>query len=251
MMPVVSRLFPIVLTLLLWTGIGSHTGAQASNGALPEPPPFTSSRTAFEQKPALYSFTPNGVIMTYRPGIGWYFNPLSVAQYTLALYAGWVKGDTTAYNRMLANADWLYNNSVVRVDHIGRSFRTYEYNFPQPIFRTPAGWHSALTDATAISALFAVTSASGNSAFAERAKEILLPFEVLLADGGSRTILADRETVWYEEVAHREAPSTRILNGHIYTISLLEWYGEQALNSQGPTTGQTGNAGATICFTSI
>lgn len=213
--------------------------------AFPEPPPLVGSvpRSGFENRPTLYSFDSAGVIMTFRKGFGWYYNPTIVATYTLSLYGAWYRGDGTAYDPMLVNADWLYSNAVERQDSIGRRFRTYEFPFPLPQYATPAGWQSALTGAEALSALYAVGRASGRTSLTQRATEMLLPFADVMLYGGYRTILADRHTAWFEEVAHPQAPSTRILNGHMYAVMALEWYGRNVPSTAALSLAKDGRRG--------
>jgi D-glucuronyl C5-epimerase-like protein len=232
--------------LLLWmAGLVLAGVGESRADVLPEPPPLVGSvpRSGFEGRPTLYSFDGAGVIRTYRNGFGWYYNPTIVATYTLSLYGAWYRGDATAYGPMLDNADWLYANAVERQDHVGRSFWTYEFAFPLSQYVTPAGWRSALTAAETISALYAVAQASNRPTLAERAADMLLPFEVLMRNGGYRTILADRRTVWFEEVAHPQAPSTRILNGHMYAVIALDWYGRHAPSAQAQTLAKDGRRG--------
>ena len=192
-----------LLALLLATEWSGGT-ALAQGPALPAPPPLVGDvgRRNFEQRPQLYRLDDAGVIQAFRSSPGWYYNPLIVATYTLSLYGAWYRGDASAYGPMVIQAAWLRDNAVQRIDPAGRPFLTHEYPFPLPGFKTPAGWTSALAAGEAISALFAVSRVTGDETLAAAARAMLLPFDLLMAKGGYRTVLADRLTVWFEEVAH-------------------------------------------------
>ena len=173
--------------------------------------------------------------MTRSPdGTSWYPNPVSVANYTIALYGAYYRGDDTARYPLLVNANWLYWNNVVRQDHVGRQFRTYEYPIPVPAYKAPVGWRSALAGAEAINALYLASIVSGNPAFDQRGAEMFLPFDLPIEYGGYRYPLlgaADPHTVWYEEVAHPAAVRSHTLDDNLWVILAMDWYGQQAGNA--------------------
>jgi hypothetical protein len=203
---------------------------------LPPPIPIISfnSRANFEN--GAFQFDAKGVIMAYYPSFGWYYNPLTISSYALALYGALYQGDLSAHAPMLIQARWLYNNSLIPQDHRGRPMRTFEYPFFLEGFNVPAGWRSALASAEAMSVLYIVGKVSGLPEYVAQSQEFLLAFDVEVTNGGYRSApLAgpqDLNTVWYELVAHPQVTPAHILNGHLYTLLVLDWYGKNAQGSQ-------------------
>jgi len=214
---------------------------------LPPPPPIVGrvSRKGFES--GAYQFDSNGVILAYRSSVGWYYNPTTIANYALALYGAWYRGDASAYDPMLVQVGWLFNNAIIRQDNVGRNFRTYEYPFAHETFKAPVGWRSALASGHALMAIYIVGKVTNNQDYVDRSREFLLAYDVSVSKGGYRsTPLAgkqDLHTVWFEEVAHPQAPEAHILNGHIYAIFALDWYGKYAGNLQAARLAQDGLRG--------
>jgi hypothetical protein len=175
-----------------------------------------------------FTFDQTGVLMAYFYAIGWFYNPVAIANYALALYGAWYQGDSSAFTPMLIQVDWLFRNSVLRHDKSRGGFYTFEYPFEHDVFKAPAGWTSALAASRAMQALFLIGRAISNQAYVERARRFLLPFEVRIERGGYRSspFVDSRryQAIWYEEVAHPKAPPAHILNGHMYTILELLHY---------------------------
>ena len=233
----------LLTLLMLWIGLVS-THAWAEETALPPPPPFNGKPENFESRPSLYQFDANGVIQIYRSGVGWYYSPTGVAQYVNAMYAAWYAGDRTRLGRLQANAAWLRDNTVHRLDVLGRPYEVYEFPFAHTAFGLPAGWISGLTAAEAVAALYSATLVLGDPTFAQKVGQLLPAFELTVQGGGYRIPLADRMTVWYEEVADSSASVTpRILNGHMYALVYLDWYARYANSTWAARLAQAGFRG--------
>ncbi len=199
---------------------------------LPPPPPFAGevNRENFELVPENFSFDKDGILMAYHEG-KWHYNPLSIANYTLSLYGAYYNGDKSALEPLLAHANWLYDNSVPKNSN-GRSFYVNEYTVAYPLFKLEPGFYSGLASAATLCVFQCVGFLTGDEKWTERAEAFLPPFDIPLAEGGLRYELTDsgiKDAVWYEEYVNPEMPA-HVLNGHIYTVFFLEWFGIHAEN---------------------
>lgn len=151
-------------------------------------------------------------------GAGKQYNPTLVARYAYALYrehlqttGSEIRAETK--RKLLIQANWFVENAMAQ-----DGFVTWEYHFDQPTFQATAPWRSAMAQGMGISALLEAYALTGDSRFFRTAKKALDSFLVETTDGGVCTSISDNAAV-YEEVADEDAPSSKILNGHIYALA--------------------------------
>ena len=179
--------------------------------------------------PAIVRFDARGVIQVISPySAGWYHNPTTVAMYVNVLYRNWVGGDVGAYSALKANAEWLRDHAEEVRDAAGGTFLIYRFPFAYGAFGAPAGWRSALTAAMASVALTIASHVLDDPSFAARVPGLLGGFDRLIRDGGYRISLAPGAD-WYEEYADPAMTITpRVLNGHMYALTALDWLARSA-----------------------
>jgi heparosan-N-sulfate-glucuronate 5-epimerase len=191
---------------------------------LPAPPPFVGSPQNYTAKTAKFRLDAHGVLQAYVPWAGWYYNPASIAQYTLALYKAYYEGNHGVRSLLRANAHWLATAMVRQTDAHGRAIYFYPYPWAHPAFGLPAGWRSALAGGQALAALTAAGRALGDPGLERQAEKLLPAFDLRVSAGGYRIPLG-RHAVWYEEAASPAVAVTpRILNGHMQALAALDWY---------------------------
>jgi len=162
-------------------------------------------------------FDSNGVpLAKYGSPIGLQYNPVTISGYALANYHLYLStGNITRREKFLTQAKWLVENAKQR-----GNFSVWEYNFDWPSYKCTKPWVSAMAQGRGISVLTRAYVLTGNTSYLDVAEKIVLAFGVEMSAGGVRYV--DSSGVWYEECADEGAPSSKVLNGFLF--SLLDLY---------------------------
>jgi len=198
--------------------------------AFPAPPAFTGARAGFENV-GHFRLDAHGVVQTnIGAPQGYVYLPTNIGRYTMALYAAWRAGDDSALAPMIANARWLEKAARVVSVPGGPRFVVFPLPMPMPPFHIPAGARSALTAGDAMAALYATSLVTHDANMAWLAQQILPGFTVTVQQGGYKVTLG-RSAAWFEEYAFPGVQPPRVLNGHIFAVIALKWYGQQTGNT--------------------
>ena len=159
--------------------------------------------------------------------LGKYPNPTFVAAYANALYRDYLKQPTSEIKKQFFNnVDFLIRSALT--DQQG-SF--WSYPFSNPHFDAPEGWYSAMTSGRILGVLARAHHLSGDHKYLQFAQSVFNKMKGSLDQGGMVTYQGD-DAAWLEEVAHRGAPSHKVLNGHIYALSGLIDYANYTSNQE-------------------
>ena len=191
------------------------------------PNPFTpfADSTAFLKSSPHYGLDNDGVFI-YNYGsryqdAGQQYNPAFICSYAFSLYRDYLESNPREEkfkDAFLRQANWLLIN---RTDY--EKFSVWEYTFDNAKFGAKAPWSSAMANGRIISVLVKAYALTGQKEYLEVAERAFRAFKVSVKNLGVATFLPDG-TVFYEEVAHPEAVSAKILNGHIFALSGLYDY---------------------------
>ena len=169
-----------------------------------------------------WSLDTTGVAVThYSPPVNTQYNPVFIAGIALcALRQYRHTGNDYYKNLFLRQADWFLDFAAIKSN---RAF--WEYNFEQPVFGAKPPWISAMAQGMALSVFVHAHSITCNKSYMEIAQKAFRPFMVDMKDGGVRTSLGVDAAV-YEEVAGKDVPSSKILNGFVFALAGLYeyWY---------------------------
>ena len=158
-------------------------------------------------------FDPEGIpLIDYGPPIGIQYNPVEICHYALANYYTYQTTNNPQYlETFLIQANWLVRNARQNSD-----FTVWEYNFDWPTFNCTQPWISAMAQGEAISALTRAYVLTGNQTYLQTAQTATKAYEHETTQGGIRTTEAN--DIWYEEYADTQAPSSKVLNGFIFSL---------------------------------
>lgn len=210
-----------------------------------------SSRYPYEVKEqVIYPFTPHASVAEYLTGRLWLldeegilvtdykslhggagkrYNAMFIAQYASVLYRDYLKNnDASLKEAFFKQVKWLRQHRVERSCR-GISFWVWEYDFDNPTFGAKAPWVSALAQGRILYAFLAAYGLTHEIEYLHAAEYAFRSFLVPTQNGGVTTF--EDGIAWYEEVADEEAPSSKILNGHIGALAglwiLWRWTGRQ------------------------
>ncbi|HYI11714.1 MAG TPA: D-glucuronyl C5-epimerase family protein [Thermoanaerobaculia bacterium] len=193
--------------------------------------PFTPERTPSEYATeGRMDLDPDGiVIFDYGRAddvgaAGRRYNPTFIATYAIVAYRDIrTGGNASQRTGMLKNVDWLLAHREEAV-HDGMPFWLWSFDFDYPYFGAKAPWYSGLAQSRIVVAFAQAYSLTGDPKYSQAAEMAFRAFLVPMRDGGLVTY--DRDVVWLEEIAGRDIPSTKILNGHISALAALHLYAE-------------------------
>lgn len=187
--------------------------------------PFTLRASAEEyvKSSKLVSLDQKGIPVTdygdLHGGAGRRYNPTFIANYTLALYRDYlVTKDSTLLQAFQKQVQWFLEHRVCRKYH-GFEFWVWEFDFDHPLFKAKAPWVSALSQGRVLCVFLAAYDLLKDPEYIRAAEYIFRSFVVPTSAGGVATF--EEDAAWYEEVADEEAPSSKILNGHVAALQGL------------------------------
>jgi len=195
--------------------------------------PFTlrASAEEYAKSSRLVSLDKHGILVTdygsSYGGAGQRYNPTFIANYALALYRDYlIAGDPTLLQALQKQVQWFLDNATRREYH-GIGFWVWEFDFDNPLFRAQAPWVSALSQGKVLCVFLAAYDLTNDPEYLRAAEYAFRSFIVPTSAGGVATF--EDNVAWYEEVADEEAPSAKILNGHVSALqglwTLWAWTG--------------------------
>ena len=216
--------------MLGWSLLARENAPTANNFEDTPLYPFTPRASADEYVTSsqVFNLDEEGILVTkYRDYKR--YNPNFIATYAFALYRDYLKsGDSALKDAFFKQADWLLKNRVER-SYNGITFWVWEYNFDNPKFGATAPWTSALAQGRILCVFLKAYRISGDYTYLRAAERTFRSFLAPRQAGGVTTF--EDEIAWYEEVADEQAPSSKILNGHISALAGLwtfwSWTGRQ------------------------
>lgn len=134
------------------------------------------------------------------------YNPITTAQYGLAVYEEYLRGETDSLEDFFVQADWL-------VDNMASDGGLY-YEFDLPGRSLTAPWLSAMAQGEAISVLVRAYYESGDIRYLDAARRAFEPLARSFAEGG--VMHSDETGTWLEE--YPEDPPSHVLNGAIFAL---------------------------------
>lgn len=185
-----------------------------------------------------YSFDEQGIPRVQDSVIGWYYNPITIAQYGLVQSQRFYQTkDPACKSRALTCGFWLRENGVKRPD----GALVWLYDLDLAFYGLRAPWMSAMAQGEAISLLLRCSRWQDQDAYLAAAQAARRVFDHSVAEQGVvGTILPGHEV--FEE--YPTQPASHVLNGHIF--SLLGLY-DYACWSQKVEDRQRVEAGLQTC----
>jgi len=157
-------------------------------------------------------------IVDYGEKIGIQYNPVTVSQYALAQYQAYLRMNRETFKeRFLSQANWLVRNAQQK-----GNFTVWEYCFNWSDFRATAPFVSAMAQGEGLSVLARAYLLTRNVTYIEVAETSMKSFEVEMNLGGVR--YTDYSGIWFEEYADTDTPSSKVLNGFIFSLLGLYEY---------------------------
>jgi heparosan-N-sulfate-glucuronate 5-epimerase len=173
------------------------------------------------ESPAVWTlFDSEGVpLVNYGYPIGVQYNPVTVSQCALANYHMYLAtGNSSFRTTFLIQADWLVKNAAYK-----GNFSVWEYKFDWKTYVCISPWVSGMAQGQCISVLTRAYFLTSNITYLDIAQSALNSFEIEMSAGGVRYI-DPYGSVWYEEYADVNAPSSKVLNGFIFALLGLYEY---------------------------
>ncbi|MDI9617166.1 MAG: D-glucuronyl C5-epimerase family protein [Methanothrix sp.] len=212
-------------------------GGELWMGKLQEKPlyPFTLRFSAdqYVKSSRLISLDDSGVPVTdygsLHGGAGKRYNPTFISNYALALYRDFLSTkDPSLLEAFNKQVHWLLEHKTQRQNR-GIEFWVWEFDFNNPTFEAKAPWVSALSQGRVLSVFLAAYDLTNDPHYLRAAEYTFRSFLVPASEGGVSTF--ENNVAWYEEVADYDAPSAKILNGHIAAVQGLwtfwKWTGRE------------------------
>ena len=195
-------------------------------------PGSTTTNPCNAEPPDGYAFDQSGrphVIKTpYTPNT--HYNPISLANFIHLAIGSKTLGEAERLCFAKLGAEHLIAGSTTRVyDSKTSLWLAYPFEFPAnpAIEALPAGWHSGLGQAGALTALLGVATLTGEQQWDEYADQLFNSYLVPLADGG----FTNRENgfLWFEE--YPTNPPTSVFNGHFRAVIALTSYAKRRVGT--------------------
>lgn len=212
-------------------------GGELWMGKLQEKPlyPFTlrCSADQYVKNSRLISLDDSGVPVTdygsLHGGAGKRYNPTFISNYALALYRDFLSTkDLSLLEAFNTQVHWLLEHKTQR-QYKDVDFWVWEFDFGNPTFEAKAPWVSALSQGRVLSVFLAAYDLANEPRYLQAAEYAFRSFLVPASEGGVSTF--ENNVAWYEEVADYDAPSAKILNGHIAAVQGLwtfwKWTGRE------------------------
>lgn len=157
------------------------------------------------------------------------YNPYFIANYALALYRDYRStGNDTFKEQFDRQVKWFLDHKTMQ-KYRGLEFWTWKYDFDNLVFGAHAPWISSLAQGNALCVFLAAYDLTNDSMYLDAAECTFRSFLVPTWAGGVTTF--ENNVTWFEEVAGVDAPSSKILNGHIIAVQSLwtfwKWTGRE------------------------
>ena len=167
-------------------------------------------------------------LVNYSEPIGLQYNPLTIAQYALALYQKYYDESNEDFKDLfMIQANWLVNNINQK-----NGYGVWEYYFDWETYGMKAPFCSAMAQGLGVSVLIRAYNLSRDVFFLNLMDLAVNAFEVEMNDGGLRYTEYDG-SIWFEEYADIDAENSKVLNGFIF--SLFGLYEAIPFNSKAET----------------
>lgn len=151
----------------------------------------------------------------------WQYQPYSIGQFGMVGMQAWCQhNDPIGLEIAIKQADWLLANARYQPHAV------WLYDFPNDGFSAPAGWWSGFSSAFDIALLVQVYSVTQERRYLDMATSALEAYTLPVEQGGMQAIMPDNVSVFFEEVAHPQSPPSHILNGHMFALFGLAYYGD-------------------------
>jgi len=162
-------------------------------------------------------------------GAGRRYNPYFIANYALALYRDYRStGNDTFKEQFDRQVKWFLDHKITQ-KYRGSEFWTWKYDFDNLVFGAHAPWISSLAQGNALCVFLAAYDLTNDSMYLDAAECTFRSFLVPTWAGGVTSF--ENNVTWFEEVAGVDAPSSKILNGHIIAVQSLwtfwKWTGRE------------------------
>ncbi|HEX6915513.1 MAG TPA: D-glucuronyl C5-epimerase family protein [Chitinophagaceae bacterium] len=149
------------------------------------------------------------------------YNPTIVANYAVAdLEKLQTRRDTAVQSRFLKRADWLLNE----LDYTG-DYAVYRFNWQQPWYDSVGvPFTCGMTSGLAMQVFTGAWQLTGKAGYLQGARALMRGFYVPIDSGGFT--YKDPDGWWYEEIADTGKHTPRILDGHIFAITGIQYFRE-------------------------
>ena len=158
-------------------------------------------------------FDSKGIPMVnYRKKIGIQYNPVTVAQYSLAHLSLYIRTKDDKYKKIFLNgAEWfLMNVSDYKNDSL---VWFYKFDLTECELKSP--WISAMAQGLAVSVLIRANQMTGNKDFLDTAEKAVNVFDIQVHEGGVMSTFPDGEIVFEE---YPTGSINCVLNGFIFSV---------------------------------
>jgi len=147
--------------------------------------------------------------------LGKYNNPTFIAKYADILYRE-IKdtNDEAKKKQFFKQVDYLIKSAST--DDNGDKY--WAFPFENKYYNAPKGWYSAMTSGRILGVLARAHSLSNDEKYLKFAELVLNKLARPPKEGGMSTHLTNGE-IWLEEVAYKNSPSFKVLNGHIFSLA--------------------------------
>jgi len=152
--------------------------------------------------------------------LGNQLSPLAVSQVAFVNFEDYLKNRNEKSKKFfINNANWLVKNVLKCNNH-----SILHYHYPWPKYHISKPWCSGMAQGQAIQVMVKAHRITNNKKYLDTAKSLLNSFFVEVKNGGV-TYKDSEDRWWYEEYAHKNGKSTRVLNGMIYALlGIYEYY---------------------------
>lgn len=164
----------------------------------------------------------NGIPMVYCND-GYYYNPVTIAQYALTKYSQYIKGDEQCKEKFLQVTDFL----MTRSDN-GK----YRYDYPYTYYVTgrnfEPGWVSGLAQGQVLSVYVRAYHLTNDNKYLKEAEKAFRVLITPVSEGGTLATLefldpSLKEYIFFDE--YPIVPSTYTLNGFIWAmLGVYDWW---------------------------
>jgi len=158
-------------------------------------------------------FDPKGIPMVnYGRKIGIHYNPVTIAQYSLAHLSLFIRTKNDKYKKIfLDGAEWFLANVLVHKNDSLVWF--YKFDLTECGLKSP--WISAMAQGLVVSVLIRASQMTGNRNFLDIAEKAVNVFDVPVIEGGVMSTFPDGGIVFEE---YPTGSTNCVLNGFIFSI---------------------------------
>jgi len=163
-------------------------------------------------------FDSNGIPMTdYGKKIGRKYNPVAVAEYSLAYLSLYIKTKNDKHKKTFLNgADWFLGNASEYKYNAVVWF--YEYDLTEcgmTEYELKSPWISAMAQGLAVSVLVRAEQLKGNNGYLDAAEKAVDIFDIPVQDGGLISHFSDGGIIFEE---YPTGKMNGVLNGFIFSV---------------------------------